>query len=113
MKLVAADFKWFPDSRLYSRHQFDNVCWPADRRLYDRKFVAPQSGDDIGCSKTGAQAVGHDFQEFITNRMSERIIHRFELIDVDVKYRDVPTALDLFERLFEMFPEKYPIGQIS
>jgi hypothetical protein len=45
--------------------------------------------------------------------MSERIIDRFELINVQVKYRDFSTALDPFETLFEMFPEKYSIGQIS
>jgi hypothetical protein len=90
-ELVAAGLIRFPDSLVDSRYEVDDVDRTCNRGLNDRELVAAQPGDDIGLAQAGTQASGHEFQQLVSDGVPERIVHRLELIEIEVKHRYAPA----------------------
>ena len=76
------------------RHEVRDIRRPLDRGLNDRKFVAAEPGNDIGLVEAAAQATGHGLQQFIADRMTERVVDALEFIDVDIEHRQLLAALN-------------------
>ena len=60
-----------------------------DRGLNDANSSPPKRADEIGLPEATAQAAGHRFQQFVADRMSQRVIDALELVDVDVQNRQL------------------------
>ncbi len=78
----------------------------------DGELVAAQTGDRIGLPRAAAQTVGNQFQQFVADRMPERIVDAFELVEIEAKHRQAFTAFDAFEFVFQSFPQQDAVGQI-
>src|SRR5436190_23202334 len=99
---MAAGFTGLPERRVDPSREIDNVARLSYGGLNNRKLVAAQPGDSVGVSETGAQASGHDLQQFITDRVPERVVDGLELIEVEVEQRQTIAAADALERLLEL-----------
>ena len=79
----------------------------------DGEFVAAQAGNRVGLSGAAAQAVGDQFQQFVADRMPERIVDALELIEIEAQDRQTLTAFDAFELMFQPFAQQDAVGQIG
>ncbi len=79
----------------------------------DGEFVAAQTGNRIGLSGAAAQTVGDQFQQFVPDRMAERIVDALELIEIEAQDRQTLTAFDAFEFMFQPFAQQDAVGQIG
>ncbi len=60
-----------------------------DVRRYDRKLIAAQSGNVIISAHAAPQSSRDTLEQTITHRMTQRIIHRLEFINVHVQQREL------------------------
>jgi len=67
----------------YALGQLRGLRFSGDPRLDDGELVAAEPCDDIGSAQNPAQALGHVLEQRIARRMSERIVHVFEVVEVD------------------------------
>jgi hypothetical protein len=51
--------------------------------LQDGKFVAAKAGHEIGTPQDLTQPLGNTFQQRIADRMSEGIVHLFEVVEIN------------------------------
>ena len=79
----------------------------------DGELVAAQTGNRVGLSGAAAQAVGDQFQQFVADRMSERIVDALELIEIEAQDRQALAAFDAFEFVFQPFAQQDAVGQVG
>jgi hypothetical protein len=76
--------------------------------LDDGEFVAAQPGNQIAVPDAVLQTGSHGLQQFVADRVPERIVHALEFIDVDVKYRALHIAVQFAP---DLVVKKHPVGQ--
>jgi hypothetical protein len=76
------------------------------------KLVAAEAPDRIPQSQTLDQAVAQLREQFVAERVTQRVIHILEVIHVDKQHRDGPAMiLRLAQRLLERFDEERAIRE--
>jgi hypothetical protein len=110
---VTETFKRFADRLVNPRQQVRGIRRSCDRGLNDRKFVATEPGNDIRRSQAAAQPTSQGFQEFIADRVAERVVDALELIDVDVEHRQLLAGRKHLERGIELFAKQRPVRQVG
>src|ERR1019366_4701520 len=84
-----------------------------DCGLDDSEFVTAKPGDEIGLPNAAAQTRRHDFQQFIADMMTERIVDALELVDVEIKQCKLIAPINSLELLLDLLTEHYPIRQVG
>ena len=84
-----------------------------ERRLNDGKFVAAETGDHVDIPDTAVQAICHSLEQLVAGRVTEGVVDALKMIDVEVQDRQPLSALNPFERLFELLVKKLAIRQAS
>ena len=72
------------DDQLRQRGRLAGI---GDRGLDDDEFVAARPRDGVGLAHETAQAVRDDLQQLVAGGMAERVVHRLELVEVEVMHR--------------------------
>ena len=67
----------------YTLGQLRGLHFSGDPRLNDGKFVAAEPRHHIGSAQDLAQALGHALEQCIARRMPQRVVHIFEVVEVD------------------------------
>ena len=57
------------------------------RELQDRKFVAAQPGHDVAAAHARTDPLTDQLEQGVADRMTERIIDRFELVEIETEQR--------------------------
>ena len=60
--------------------------------LDDGEFVAAEPGDEIGLADAAAQPAGDAFQQFVADRVAERVVDALEFVDVDIEHGELLAA---------------------
>ncbi len=84
-----------------------------DGGLNHGELVAAEPGRHIGFLEASAQALGDAFEQFIADRMAERVVDALELVDVDIEHRQLLARPYRLERLFQPFAEQDPVRQVG
>ncbi len=82
-----------------------------DEGLHDHEFIAAHPSDRVGLANQAAQPVRDYFQELVTDRMTKRIVHGLELIEVKVMNRHHLLAIDHADRAFEPLVQQHAVGE--
>ena len=73
-----------------------------DLGLDDAELVAADPRRSVSVSRdAGAQPRRHRAQQFVADRMAERVVDRLELVEIEAQHREPLPALDVVERLLE------------
>lgn len=67
------------------------------RRLDDREFVAPETGERIAFPKLASQPLSNLDEKRIADFMAERVVDGFEAVDIQALQRERRAALRLCE----------------
>ena len=97
------------DDLLRQRGRFRRV---GDRRLDDDEFVAAHPRDGVGLAHQSAQAFGDDLQQLVARGMTEGVVDRLELIEVEVVDRHHLIVLEAAQRLLQPLVQQHAVGQI-
>ena len=84
-----------------------------DRGLDDDEFVAAGPRDGVGLADEAAQAVGNDLQQLVAGGMAEGIVHRLELVEVEMMHRHHLLVLVVAHRLLQPLVEQRAVGEIG
>ena len=85
-----------------------------DGSLHDDEFVASHPRDRVGFADQPAQPVGDYLEKLVTGGMAKRIVHRLELIEIEVMNRDHFLAMNsAAQRMFEPLVQQHAVGQIG
>ena len=84
-----------------------------DSGLNDGEFVAAEPGRHIGFFKATAQAIGDALEQFIADRMAERVVDALEFVDIDIEHRQLLARPYRLERLFQPLAEQDPVRQFG
>ncbi len=84
-----------------------------DRSLDDDEFVAAHPGDGVGLAHQCAQAIGDDLEQLVAGGMTEGVVHRLELIEVEVMHGHHLLAVEVGEGLLEPFVQQHAVGEIG
>src|SRR6185437_1412080 len=76
-----------PDCSEDTRREIDDVGLALDGGLYDREFVAAETGDKVVTSRAATQADGDRLQKLIADQVTERVVDALELVNVDIEHR--------------------------
>src|SRR6185437_4856405 len=80
--------------------------------LQHDEFVATETGDHVGWADDGSKPARDVFEQLIADRMTKRIIDRFETIEVDQVNGQVPVALAYScEHQIDSLAELRTVGQ--
>ena len=72
----------------------------------DGEFVAAEAGDGVGLARAAAQAVGDQLEQFVADRMAERIVDALELIEIEAQHREALAALDALELVIQPLAQR-------
>lgn len=112
------------------------ICWPAtsngapissirrlaeacrlgrllDARLHDGEFVAAEARHRVRFTQLPDQPFGHGPQQLVTDRMAQRVVHRFELVEVKEQQREAATLPRVRKRMLELLTEQHAVGQVG
>src|SRR5690242_12350941 len=78
-----------PDRLLNPRNELHDIGNAVDLGLDHRKLVAAKPRHQIGLPDAALQTFRHDLQEVVAHMMAERIVDALELVNVDVKQREL------------------------
>ena len=84
------------------------------RRGQDRKFVAAEPRDRIGVAQASHQTTRHHLEELVADRMPERIVDRFE--DVQVQHEQVEgfaAAAQARQALQHLLAQDRAVGEVG
>ena len=84
-----------------------------DRGLHDDEFVAAGPRDGVGLAHETAQAVGDDLQQLVAGGMAEGVVHRLELVEVEMMHRHHLLVLVMAHRLLEPLVEQRAVGEVG
>ena len=80
----------------------------------DRKLVSAETADEVLITHRASQALGHAADELVTDRMAQRVVHIFEMVEVDIEHRSCGADLaDLLNHCLESFSKQDPVGQTA
>jgi hypothetical protein len=85
---------------------------PVDR-LDDGKFVAAEPRHDVRLARALHQPLRHRPQQRIADGMTERVVHRLELVEVEAQQREAFAAPRGSERVLQSFAEQYAVRQVG
>src|SRR5437763_1836715 len=102
-ELVAEALIGLTDRLMNARHEFYDVAGIFDIGLDHRELIAAKPGDMVGISDAIPDAPRHGFQQLIADMMSERVVDALELVDIDVKQRELLAAAGSLQFLFDSF----------
>ena len=85
---------------------------PVDR-LDDGKFVAAKPRHDVRLARALHQPHRHRPQQQIADRMTERVVHRLELVEVKAQQRKAFTAPRGSQRVLQSLAEQHTVRQIG
>ncbi len=112
-ELMAEALIRLPDRLVNSCNEFHDIVDVADICLNDRELVATKPRDKIGLPDAAPEASGHDLQQLIADMMPERIVDALELVDVDIKQRELLAPAGSPQFAFDLFAEQHPVRQIG
>ena len=96
--------------RFRLRARFDRMF--AQVFQYQHEFVAAQAGHGIVFAHAGCKPLCNLLQQQIADVMSERIVQRLEMIEVDEQQRAFsPAARAGYDRMLQPVLEQPPVGQ--
>ena len=78
----------------------------------DGEFIAAQTRDGIGFARAATQPLGNELQQFVADRMPERIVDTLELVEIEAKHRQALPAFHALEFVLQPFAQQRAIGQI-
>src|SRR5215467_10204060 len=81
--------------------------------LNDRELVPTESRERIRAAYALAHPVGHCLQQFVADRMSERVVDALETVQVEIKDGYLFSRRSVQERCFEPLPQQCAIRQVS
>ncbi len=99
--------------RIDPRDEIGDVFGLLHRGLNDSEFVTAEARDKIRLADTAAQPDRHGLQQFIADRMAQRIVDTLEFVDVDIEHRELTTLSNAPELLFEPLAEQGAVGKIG
>jgi hypothetical protein len=100
-----------PDDMLGERSR---LGWVPDGSLHDDEFITSHPCDRVSLANQPAQPVRDDLEKLVTGGMAKGIVHRLELIEIEVMNRDHFLKMNsAAEGLFEPFVQQYAIGKIG
>ena len=78
----------------------------------DREFVAAEPRHDILAAQGSAQPECDVADEFVADRMAERVVHVLEMIEIDIEHgRRRSAALDVLDHRLQALAEIIAVGQ--
>ena len=105
--------------RLVQRHQ---DLLGADARVFgvhhlgqqDHEFIAALPAHRVGVAHAGEQALGGALQQFVPDRVAQRVVDVLEVIQIEEKQRELFLApLRQADRLSQPVAEQDPVGQFG
>ncbi len=110
--LVAFEFIGFADDFEQPLRQRADLFGLRYVALQNRKFVAAEAGDGVMFAQQATQPVGHGLQQQIAEGMAERIVHGFEIVEIDAKRcgREA-VALHACQHIVHAQAQKNPVRQ--
>ena len=94
------------------RDQVVNVLGALDTLLEHGEFIAAEAGDEILGPDRLAQPLRDRLQEFVADRMSQRVVDPLELVDVDIEDRE-RASRSFPQQSFGMALEQRAVRQIG
>ena len=84
---MSGDIERRPDQ--FDQAGSESVCRGRffDARLHDGEFVTAEPRDRVRVTQLPREPFGHGPQQFVTDRMTQRVVHRFELVEVEEEQR--------------------------
>src|ERR1700692_3076310 len=110
--LAAVELIWRAHHVDQTRCKRGHVRYLIECDLQDRKLVSAQPGDDVGLAGATPNAPGHRLQQFVADRMPERVIDALEMVKVETENRKSRAVRSGSTTLFHLFVEHHPIRQI-
>src|SRR3984893_2958387 len=84
--LVAADDVWLVQAGEEPPRHEAGLVRVLDAGLHDGEFVAAEAGDGVAVAHGTAQSLGHQLEECVADRMSQRIVDVLEVIEVEIEH---------------------------
>ena len=81
--------------------------------LHDSELVSAETRERIGLADALANSAPDCLQQIVADRMTERIIDIFEMVEVEAQHRDLLISSDAAERLFQGFGQHGPIRKVG
>ncbi len=81
--------------------------------LENCKFIAAEASHEIGTPQNLAQALGNALQQGVAHRMSEGVIHFFEVVEIDPVKGKAASGLQRPEAGLKLLAEVMPIGNLG
>jgi hypothetical protein len=81
--------------------------------LQHSEFIATQSRDHICLAHDRSQPIRGLPQQFVTERVPERVVDVLEVIEIEIEKRDPLAPLRTLERTLELVRELHTVGQSS
>jgi hypothetical protein len=75
--------------------------------------TANSSRHDVLAAHRRPDPTGHLPQNRVPDRMTQRVVHRLEVIEVQAQVRQRPSRLEPSERLLEILPKGHPVRQLG
>ncbi len=80
--------------------------------LKDGELVAAKAGNGIDLAQLRAQAVGNALQQHVTKRVAQRVVHPFEVVEVDAQHREAASApAQVGHHVFHAEPQQDAVRQ--
>ena len=95
---------------LGQRHRVGRIL---DAGHDDGELVAAEPGDGVGRAGAAAQPLGDDLEQLVADRVAERIVDAFEVIEIEAEHGEALAALDPLELVFEALAQHGAIGQVG
>ena len=77
------------DQRGGERARFVGI---AERKLHDGEFVAAETRDHVAVAQAFAEPLRHGLQQLVADRMAERVVDAFEMIEIEAVHREALAA---------------------
>src|SRR2546429_5515658 len=110
---MPAKIQRLPDGLLYPRYQCCDVRCLLDAGLDNCKLVAAESGHEIGVADAAAQPARNGHEQLIAHRMPKRIVDRLEVIEIEIKNRELGAAMNPAQLLVQPLAEHHAIWQVG
>jgi len=99
------------------RAHLPRLCFGTHGRHEDGKLVSRKAAENRRMAnaarrrKDGPKAVGNHDEQLITGRMTQRVIHAFEVIEIDKEQRIQPFSRCHRQQCFGLVTEVHPVGK--
>ena len=93
------------------RARIEGSSTPAGQRLDDREFVAAETGDHVDLPQATLEADGDDAQQFVAERMAERVVDLLEVVEIEAEKRETLAGFGGDEGGADALGEQGPVGE--